>query len=83
MMVKEVSDIGRVRIVKSLMGEEKDFDGDPVFDREPVEILEDRGDGVSGAGEGEQVGGRILDGLAFLDEFGGGAVKDAVAVVQS
>lgn len=36
------------------MSEQKDFELNPLWEREPVEVPEDRGDVVTGAGEGEQ-----------------------------
>jgi len=33
------------------------------------------------SGGGEQSGGRVLDILEFIDDFVGGAVEDAVAVI--
>lgn len=39
---------------------------DPLWDREPVEFLEDRGDVVTGAGVGEQTSSRVLDVLEFM-----------------
>jgi len=35
------------------------------------------------SGGGEQTGGRFLDTLKFIDDFVGGAVEDAVAVIKS
>ena len=39
-------------------------------DGEPVQMLEDRGDMVSGAGVGQQAGGGVLDVLEFIEDFG-------------
>ncbi len=48
-------------MAKALSSEEKGFELDPLWVREPVEVLEDRGDVVTGAGEGEQASSRVLD----------------------
>ena len=37
-----------------------------MFDREPVEVSEDRGDVFIAAGGGEQTSGRVLDVLEFV-----------------
>lgn len=56
---------------------------DVLWDREPVEVLKDRGDVVAGAGVSEETGGRVLDVLEFIEEFGGCAIKDAIAIVKA
>lgn len=55
---------------------------DALWNREPVEVLKDKGDVVAGAGVSEEAGGRVLDILEFIEEFGGCAIKDAIAVVK-
>lgn len=60
-MVEQVSEVGRGLVVKGFVSEEKDFKVDALWDREPVEVLEDGGDVVTGAGVSEQTGGRVLD----------------------
>ena len=39
-------------------------------DREPVQVLKDGGDVVSGAGVGEEAGSAVLDILQFILNFG-------------
>lgn len=51
--------------------------------RKPVELVEDGGDVVVGAGTGENSGGGVLDVLKFIEGGGWEAVEKAVAVVQS
>lgn len=53
-------------VMEGFMSEEKDFELDPLWDREPVEVLEDSNDVVTGAGVGEQVGSRVLDVQEFM-----------------
>ena len=43
--------------------------------------MEDWSDVVSGAGAGEEAGGRVLDVLEFIEGFGADAVEDTVAVI--
>ena len=50
---------------------------------EPVEVVEDWGDVVSGSCFGEKAGSRVLDILQFFEDFGGGTVEEAIAVVES
>ena len=52
------------------MSEEEYFDLNQLWDREPVEFLENRDDVVMGAGAGEQAICRVLDVLEFINEFG-------------
>lgn len=47
------------------MSEEKDFELDVLWDREPVEVLEDRGDVKAGVGVCEQRGSRVLNGVCL------------------
>lgn len=45
---------------RAYVSEEEDFEVDPLWNREPVEALEDRGDVFRGVGVGEQASGRVL-----------------------
>ena len=63
------------------VGGEEYFEVDSLFDGQPVEIMEDGGDVLSGAGAGEEAGGRILYILKFLEGFGGDALEYAVAII--
>ena len=47
--------------MEGFVGEEKDFEVDALFDGEPMKVLENRGDMVSGGGAGEKAGGGVLD----------------------
>ena len=47
---------------------------DSLFDREPVEVLEEWCDVVSGAGAGEQAGSGVLYVLEFIDNVSGDAI---------
>ncbi len=57
-------------VVEGFVSEEQCFELDPVRDREPVDILRERGDMVTGAGVGEEVCGRVLDILKFSEDDG-------------
>ena len=60
-MIQHVGEVGGSLIVEGFMGEEENFELDAQFDGEPMEVLEDRGDVVSGSGVGEESGGGVLD----------------------
>ncbi len=47
--MEQVGEVGGGLVMGGFMSEEKDLD--PLWDREPVEILEDRGDVVTVVGE--------------------------------
>ena len=79
--VKEVRNVLGCLVVEGLIGGDEDFEIDSLFDREPVEVTEDWCDVVSGAGVGEQAGGRVLNILEFVEGFGVDTVEDAVAVI--
>ena len=42
-----------------------------MFDREPVEVSEDRGDVFIAVGGGEQTSGRVLNILEFIEDIVG------------
>ena len=50
--------------MEGFVSEEKDFVLYPLWDGEPVEVLENRGDVITGAGE--QAPSRVLDVLEFI-----------------
>ena len=83
MAVEQIGKVGRCLVVEGFVSEDEYFELNPLRDGEPVEFLEDGGDVVAGAGEGEQAGSRVLDVLKFIEEFGWCAKEDAVAVVNS
>ena len=66
-MVEQVCEVGGGQVVKWFLGEQEDFELYTVWDGEPVQFLEDRGDVFSGAGE--QAGSGVLNVLEF-EEFG-------------
>lgn len=61
MVVEQVGEAGGGLVVEGIMSEEKNFKLDPLCDREPVEVLEDRGDVVTGVDMDEQASSRVLD----------------------
>lgn len=69
-VVEEASEVGGSLVMEGFLREEKDFELDLLWDREPAEVLEDGGDVVTGAGVGGQVGSRVLDVLEFIQDFG-------------
>ena len=69
--MEQVGEVAGGLVVEGFVGEEEDFEVDPVRNGEPVKFLEDRGDVLTGAGVGEQAGGRVLDVLKFIEDFGG------------
>ena len=81
--VEQVCEVGWGLVVEGFVGEKEEFKLDTLRDREPVETLKHGGDVVTGAGVGEEASRRVLDVLELVDELGGRAVKDAVAVVEA
>lgn len=53
MVVEQVSEVGRGLVMKGFMCEEEDFELNSLWDRKPMEVLEDRGNMVTGAGVSE------------------------------
>ena len=53
-MVEQVCEVGGGQVVKWFVCEKEDFELYSVCDGEPVQILEDRGDMVSGADVSKQ-----------------------------
>lgn len=45
--VGQVSEVGRSLVMEGFVSEEEDFELDPLWDREKVEVLEDRDNVVS------------------------------------
>ena len=70
-------------VIQGFEGGEQYFEVNPVFDRKPVEVSEDRGDVFIAAGGGEQTSGRVLNILEFIEDNVWRSIQDAVAVVQS
>jgi len=59
--VKHVREVRRGLVMEGFVGEEEELEVDLVLDREPMELLEYRGDMFTGAGVGEKAGSRVLD----------------------
>ena len=59
--MEEVREIGRGQVMKGFKGDEQQFKLYPVFDCEPVEILEERSEVISVAGMGEQTSSTVLN----------------------
>lgn len=83
MAVDEFGKVGWGLVVEGFVCSYEDFEIDPVFDWEPVEVTEDGCDVVPGSGSGKQASGRVLNILQFFENFGGEAVEEAIAVVES
>lgn len=66
-------------MVEGCVCKEQDFKLKAVGDREPVEILKDKGDVVRKADVGEEVCSRALDLLEFIEGF----VRCCTAVIKS
>ena len=58
--VEQVSEVGRGLVMEGFVWEEEDFELNLLWGREPVEVLEDRGNVVTGAGVGEQTSSRVF-----------------------
>ena len=66
MAVDQVTETRRGLVMEGFVSEKKDFELKWLWDREPVEDPEDRGDVVTGAGVDEQTSSRVLDVLKFI-----------------
>lgn len=60
--------------MEGFVGEEE-FEFDVVFNREPVEVLENKGDVVSGRGVGQQWAAELWTYCKFLRRFEGDSVQ--------
>ena len=59
--VEQVGEVGGGLVVEGFMGEKEEFKLNALANGEPVEVLEDRGDVITGAGVSEKAGGGVLD----------------------
>lgn len=92
---EQVFDVWMGLAMEGFVGQKVDFELDALWDREPVEVLEDDivifefffpfgGQGwFTGAGVGEEAGSRVLDMLKFIGNFWRWTIENAVAVVNS
>ena len=81
--VQEVRQGGRGEVVDGHECEQEEFVIDAVCYREPVEVLEDRGDVVVCGGLCDDAGGRVLDQLEFMEGLVGEAEEERIAIVQT
>ena len=70
-------------MVESFVCEEEVFVVDAVLYQEPVKLDENRGDVVRWFGTGDDPGGRVLDDLQSVDEFGGESGEEGAAAVDA
>lgn len=77
-VVKHVGEVAVGLVVK-----EDDFEIDALRDGEPLELLEDCGDVVMGAGVGEKASGKVLYVLKLIEVFGRWTIEYDVTVVRS
>lgn len=68
--MEEVRQVGGGQVVEGFIGDDEEFEMDTLGDWEPVEVMKDRGDVVTGAGVSEETSSRVLDVLKFLECFG-------------
>lgn len=80
---EQVSEIRGSLVVKGFVSEEKDFEVNAVFDGQPMEILKDWSDVLSGWSVSQQAGSRVLNILKFVELFEWEAVKEAIAIIKS
>ena len=66
MAVEQVSEVGRGLVMEGFVCEEEDFELNALWDREPVEVLEDGGNVFTGAGVGEQTSSTVLNVLELI-----------------
>lgn len=62
-------------MVEGFVGEDQDFEVDPVGDGKPVKLFEDWSDVMPGFGEGNESGSCVLDQLESVD-VGGADAKE-------
>ena len=61
MATEQVSEVGRGLVMESFVCEEEDFKLNILWNWEPVEVLDDRSDVITGEGLGKQTCSRVLD----------------------
>ncbi len=59
--MEQVCEVGGGLVMEGFVSKEEDFELDPLWVREPVEVVEDRGDVVTG-----EASSRVLDKLEFI-----------------
>ena len=59
--MEQVSEVGRGLVMEGFVCEEEDFKLNTLWNWEPVEVLEDRSDVMTGRGVGKQTCNRVLD----------------------
>ncbi|MEQ2211533.1 hypothetical protein XENOCAPTIV_005342 [Xenoophorus captivus] len=68
--VEQIGEVAWGSVMEGFVGEKEDFEINSLGDTEPVELLQNWGDVVTGAGLGEQASSRILYVLGFIEDFG-------------
>jgi len=66
MAMVQATEVGRGLVMEGFVCEEENFELNSLWDQEPVEVSENRGDVVTGLGVGKQTSSRILDILEFI-----------------
>lgn len=59
--MEQVGEVRGGQVMEGFEGDEEDFELDALRDREPVEVLEDRGDMFTGPCVREKAGSRVLN----------------------
>ena len=67
MTFDEIAEVFGCLVIEGFVGGDEYFEVDPVFNGEPVEVVEDWGDVVSLTSVGEEAGSRVLDVLKFVE----------------
>ena len=67
--MEQVSEVGRSLIMEGFVCKEEDFELNALWNWEPVEVLEDGSDVITGAGVGEQTCSRIFGCTVAYLEF--------------
>ena len=80
---KEVRQVGWGQVVESFEGQEEYFEVNALFDREPVEGVENGGNVLTGPGVSEEASSRVLDHLKSMEGMRGDASEEGVAVVKT
>ena len=70
MVVEQVCEVGRGLVMEGFVGEKEELEVVLMWDREPVQVLQNRADVFVGAGVGEDMGSRVLNVLKFVENLG-------------
>ena len=80
---KEVRQVGWGQVMECFEGQEEYFEVNALFDREPVEGVENGGDVFTRPGVSEEASSRVLDRLESMEGIRGDASEEGAVVVET